>query len=112
MSFDEPVIGTLIFCETNRSPAFEQPFPAEIETQCPGFFDDTRDVRLQNAAHHEPSACGQCSGVGIHIREQDVAVDIGQNEVVAPPGNPPYVAQHRFDAGRSFSSPFCGGQRR
>ena len=77
MSFDEPVIGTLIFCETNRSPAFEQPFPAEIETQCPGFFDDTRDVRLQNAAHHEPSACGQCSGVGIHIREQDVAVDIG-----------------------------------
>ena len=48
---------------------------------------DGRSVRFEESAHHQVAARDQRRGIGRHVGHENVAVDIGQNEVVAPPGN-------------------------
>ena len=47
---------------------------------------DGRSVRFEESAHHQVAARDQRRGIGRHVGHENVAVDIGQDEVVTASG--------------------------
>ena len=82
-----------IFHGVHACPAVAQRMSRNGEARSARRFGERSDVGFQNPAHEQPAACVERCGIGRQLRQQDIAVDVGRDEIVPPSGDRLDVAQ-------------------